>query len=105
MPAGLGLRTGLPVGLSLDGPHGSDQRLLAIGLANERVLGRTLPPRRSQQSQLRAWAASSGKPSRIRPKSTDGKGRAVRRNARREGDRVASHKVAGSLPSGGGTWP
>ncbi len=46
IPAGLGSSTGLPVGLSLDGPRGSDQRLLAIGIAIERVLGRTPPPGR-----------------------------------------------------------
>jgi len=46
IPAGLGSSTGLPVGISLDGPQGSDQRLLAIGLAIERVLGRTPPPGR-----------------------------------------------------------
>jgi mandelamide amidase len=46
IPAGLGSSSGLPVGLSLDGPRGSDQRLLAIGLAIERVLGRTPPPGR-----------------------------------------------------------
>ena len=46
VPAGLGPSTGLPVGLSLDGPRGSDERLLAIGLAIEQVLGRTPPPRR-----------------------------------------------------------
>jgi indoleacetamide hydrolase len=46
IPAGLGPSTGLPVGLSLDGPSGSDQRLLAIGMAIEKVLGRTPPPRR-----------------------------------------------------------
>ena len=45
IPAGLGSSTGLPVGLSLDGPRGSDQRLLAIGMAIEKVLGRTPPPR------------------------------------------------------------
>jgi indoleacetamide hydrolase len=45
IPAGLGPTTGLPVGLSLDGPRGSDQRLLAIGMAIERVLGRTPPPK------------------------------------------------------------
>jgi indoleacetamide hydrolase len=45
IPAGLGPSTGLPVGLSLDGPRGSDERLLAIGLAIEKVLGRTPPPR------------------------------------------------------------
>jgi Asp-tRNA(Asn)/Glu-tRNA(Gln) amidotransferase A subunit family amidase len=46
VPAGLGPSTGLPVGLSLDGPRGSDERLLAIGMAMEKVLGRTPPPRR-----------------------------------------------------------
>jgi indoleacetamide hydrolase len=46
IPAGLGPRTGLPVGLSLDGPRGSDTRLLAIGMAIEKVLGRTPPPPR-----------------------------------------------------------
>lgn len=46
IPAGLGPTTGLPVGLSLDGPRGSDERLLAIGLAMEQVLGRTPPPKR-----------------------------------------------------------
>jgi mandelamide amidase len=46
VPAGLGPSTGLPVGLSLDGPRSSDERLLAIGLAIEKVLGRTPPPRR-----------------------------------------------------------
>jgi len=45
IPAGLGPSTGLPVGLSLDGPRGSDERLLAIGMAIEKVLGRTPPPR------------------------------------------------------------
>jgi mandelamide amidase len=46
VPAGLGPTTGLPVGLSLDGPRGGDARLLAIGMAIEKVLGRTPPPRR-----------------------------------------------------------
>ena len=46
IPAGLGSSTGLPVGISLDGPRGSDERLLAIGMAIERVLGRTPPPGR-----------------------------------------------------------
>jgi Asp-tRNA(Asn)/Glu-tRNA(Gln) amidotransferase A subunit family amidase len=44
VPAGLGPTTRLPVGLSLDGPRGSDARLLAIGMAIENVLGRTPPP-------------------------------------------------------------
>jgi indoleacetamide hydrolase len=46
VPAGLGPSTGLPVGLSLDGPRGSDERLLALGLAIEELLGRTPPPKR-----------------------------------------------------------
>ena len=46
IPAGLGPGTGLPVGLSLDGPRGSDERLLGLGMAIEKVLGRTPPPRR-----------------------------------------------------------
>ena len=40
LPAGLGAASGLPVGLELDGPQGSDRRLLAIGIALEAVLGR-----------------------------------------------------------------
>jgi len=38
IPAGL-TRSALPVGLELDGPHGSDARLLAIAQAVESVLG------------------------------------------------------------------
>jgi len=38
LPGGLGA-SGLPVGLELDGPAGSDERLLALGLAIEAVLG------------------------------------------------------------------
>jgi len=38
VPAGL-TRAGLPVGLELDGPVGSDRKLLAIGLALEKLLG------------------------------------------------------------------
>jgi mandelamide amidase len=45
IPAGLGPGTGLPVGLSLDGPRGSDERLLAIGMAIEQLLGPLPPPR------------------------------------------------------------
>jgi mandelamide amidase len=40
---GLGAASRLPVGLELDGPAGSDRRLLAIGMALERVLGRLAP--------------------------------------------------------------
>lgn len=46
LPMGLGLSSGLPVGLELDGPPGSDRRLIAIGLAIEAVVGRLpAPPR------------------------------------------------------------
>ncbi len=38
-------KAGLPVGLELDGPEGSDRRLLAIGLALERLFGRLPPPK------------------------------------------------------------
>jgi len=44
IPAGLGPTTRLPVGISLDGLPDSDERLLAVGLAIEQVLGRTPPP-------------------------------------------------------------
>jgi indoleacetamide hydrolase len=44
IPAGLGPSTRLPVGLSLDGLRNSDERLLAIGIAIEKLLGRTPPP-------------------------------------------------------------
>ena len=43
LPAGLSA-SGLPVGLELDGPLGSDRRLLAIGVAIEQTLGALLPP-------------------------------------------------------------
>jgi len=42
LPAGL-TKSGLPVGLELDGPVGSDLRLLALGMAIETTLG-VLPP-------------------------------------------------------------
>jgi Asp-tRNA(Asn)/Glu-tRNA(Gln) amidotransferase A subunit family amidase len=46
VPAGLGPKSRLPVGLEFDGPMGTDRRLLAIGLAAERVLGSLpAPPR------------------------------------------------------------
>ena len=44
MPAGM-TAGGLPVGLELDGPLGSDTRLIAIGLAFESVLGPVPAPR------------------------------------------------------------
>ena len=45
LPMGLGAASRLPLGLELDGPSGSDRRLVAIGMALEPVLGR-LPPAR-----------------------------------------------------------
>lgn len=39
LPAGLGRRSGLPVGLSLVGPPGADRGLLAVGAALQQVLG------------------------------------------------------------------
>jgi mandelamide amidase len=45
LPAGLGPASGLPVGIELDGPAGSDRRLIAIGLALEKLLGRLPPPK------------------------------------------------------------
>lgn len=44
IPAGM-TRDGLPVGLELDGPMNGDRELLALGLAVEKVLGRTPAPR------------------------------------------------------------
>lgn len=44
LPVGLGRDSGLPVGLELDAPAGSDRRLLAIGIALESVLGRIPAP-------------------------------------------------------------
>ncbi|NRO98155.1 indoleacetamide hydrolase [Paraburkholderia sp. NMBU_R16] len=43
LPAGL-TPTGLPVGIEIDGPLGSDRHLLAIGIAFESVLGALPPP-------------------------------------------------------------
>ena len=43
IPAGL-TAAGLPVGLEIDGPLGSDQTLLAIGMSMESVLGRISAP-------------------------------------------------------------
>lgn len=47
IPIALGATSRLPIGLELDGPAGSDHRLLAIGMALERLFGRLPPPRRS----------------------------------------------------------
>ena len=44
LPMSLGAATKLPVGLELDGPTGSDRRLLAIGMAFEKVFGRLPAP-------------------------------------------------------------
>jgi mandelamide amidase len=46
IPAGIGPMTGMPIGISLDGPSGGEERLLALGLTIEKVLGRTPPPAR-----------------------------------------------------------
>ena len=43
LPVALGKKSGMPVGLELDAPAGSDRRLLAIGIALESILGR-IPP-------------------------------------------------------------
>ncbi|MEQ8702071.1 MAG: amidase family protein, partial [Bauldia litoralis] len=43
LPAGL-TDDGLPVGMELDGPAGTDRRLLAIGAAVARILPETPPP-------------------------------------------------------------
>src|SRR5215211_1232198 len=44
LPISLGATTKLPVGLELDGPAGSDRRLLAIGIALEKIFGRLPAP-------------------------------------------------------------
>lgn len=44
IPIALGATSKLPVGLELDGPAGSDRRLLAIGMALDSVFGRLPPP-------------------------------------------------------------
>jgi Asp-tRNA(Asn)/Glu-tRNA(Gln) amidotransferase A subunit family amidase len=46
IPVALGASSKLPVGLELDGPAGSDRRLLAIGVALEVVFGRLPAPMR-----------------------------------------------------------
>src|SRR3954452_11368982 len=47
IPIALGARSKLPIGLELDGPAGSDRRLLAVGMALDAVFGRLPPPRHS----------------------------------------------------------
>ena len=44
VPVALGATSKLPVGLELDGPSGSDRRLLAIGMAFESIFGRLPAP-------------------------------------------------------------
>ncbi len=44
VPVGLGISSKLPVGLELDGPAGSDRKLIGIGLALEQLFGRLPPP-------------------------------------------------------------
>ncbi|TYO68364.1 indoleacetamide hydrolase [Bradyrhizobium hipponense] len=46
IPIALGAASKLPIGMELDGPAGSDHRLLAIGMALEQVFGRLPPPSR-----------------------------------------------------------
>lgn len=46
LPIGLGATTRLPVGLEIDGPAGSDRRLLAIGLALQSLFGPLPAPAR-----------------------------------------------------------
>ena len=43
----VGLAEGLPVAIELDGPAGSDRRLLALGLAVEALFDRLTPPARA----------------------------------------------------------
>ncbi|MCK1741156.1 indoleacetamide hydrolase [Bradyrhizobium sp. 139] len=47
IPIALGATSRLPIGLELDGPAGSDRRLLAVGMALEQVFGRLPAPPRS----------------------------------------------------------
>jgi Asp-tRNA(Asn)/Glu-tRNA(Gln) amidotransferase A subunit family amidase len=46
LPIALGASSKLPVGLELDGPAGSDRKLLAVGMAMEKLFGRLPPPSR-----------------------------------------------------------
>src|SRR4051812_18355023 len=46
LPIALGASSKLPVGLELDGPVGSDRKLLAVGMAMEKVFGRLPSPSR-----------------------------------------------------------
>jgi len=47
IPIALGPVSKLPIGLELDGPSGSDRRLLEVGMALEKVFGRLPAPSRS----------------------------------------------------------
>jgi indoleacetamide hydrolase len=47
IPIALGAVSKLPIGLELDGPAGSDRRLLAVGMALEKEFGRLPAPPRS----------------------------------------------------------
>jgi aspartyl-tRNA(Asn)/glutamyl-tRNA(Gln) amidotransferase subunit A len=49
IPSGVGGETGLPVGVSLVGPAGSDRRLLALGSALQAELGVPEPPRHARR--------------------------------------------------------
>jgi Asp-tRNA(Asn)/Glu-tRNA(Gln) amidotransferase A subunit family amidase len=44
IPVALGATSKLPVGFELDGPSGSDRRLLAIGMTLDRLFGRLPAP-------------------------------------------------------------
>lgn len=46
LPIALGASSKLPVGIELDGPAGSDRKLLAVGMAMEKLFGRLPPPSR-----------------------------------------------------------
>lgn len=46
VPVGLGATTRVPIGIEIDGPEGSDRRLIEIGLAFENLFGRLPPPKR-----------------------------------------------------------
>ena len=59
LPIALGASTKLPVGLELDGPAGSDRRLLAIGMAMEKVFGRLPPPSRQAGGDVNAVQTGS----------------------------------------------
>ncbi|OQV17992.1 Mandelamide hydrolase [Hypsibius exemplaris] len=45
IPVRLGKASGLPLSISIDGPEGGDRRLLAIGMAVEKLFGRIPGPR------------------------------------------------------------